>query len=177
MNELWTPPIETPRLVLRRFRQSDSGDFFAFLSDEETCRNNGFLPFEAMDEEYDRLMERYSAQTGRCMVVSRETGHVIGTIVLFPAEGGAAVEIGFTISPSCRRQGYCTEALRCLLDGCRQAGIRQFIADTLPDNAASQAVLIKLGFRRAGTVSVDFDYAKGQQMLRYLRDEAASSVE
>ncbi|MCC8065083.1 MAG: GNAT family N-acetyltransferase, partial [Clostridiales bacterium] len=91
---------------------------------------------------------------------SKETGHVIGTIVLLPTEGGAA-ELGFTISLAYRRQGYCTEALRCLLDGCRQAGIRQFIADTLPDNAASQAVLTKLGFRRVGAVSVDFDFAKG----------------
>ncbi|MCC8100221.1 MAG: GNAT family N-acetyltransferase [Clostridiales bacterium] len=172
MNELWTLPIETPRLVLRRFRPEDSVDCFAFLSDEETCRNNGFLPFDTMDEEYDRLMECFAAQTGRCMVVSKETGHVIGTIVLLPTEGAAA-ELGFTISPAHRGQGYCTEALRCLLDGCRQAGIRQFIADTLPDNAASQAVLTKLGFQRAGTVSVDFDFAKGQQMLRYLRDESA----
>ncbi len=173
MNELWTLPIEPAQLVLRRFRPGDSVDCFAFLSDEETCRNNGFLPFDAMDEEYGRLMERFAAQTGHCMVVSKKTGHVIGTIVVFLAESSAAAELGFTISPAYRRQGYCTEALRCLLEGCRQAGIRQFIADTLPDNAASQAVLTKLGFRRAGAVSVDFDFAKGQQMLRYLRDEAA----
>ncbi|MCD8086511.1 MAG: GNAT family N-acetyltransferase [Clostridiales bacterium] len=166
-------PLETRRLILRRFHSADSGDCFSFLSDAETCRNNGFLPFDAMDEEYGLLMERFAAQTGRCMVVCRETNRVIGTIVLFPAEEGAAVELGFTISPAHRRQGYCTEALDRLMDCCRQVGVRRFIADTLPDNAAAQAVLTGLGFRQAGTVSIDCDLAQGQRMLRCLRDEAA----
>lgn len=62
-------------------------------------------------------------------------------------------EIGYGISPEFQGQGYATEAVRA---ACRwalaQPGVAAVEAETEPANAASQAVLRKVGFVPTGTV-------------------------
>lgn len=51
--------IETERLQLRQFRVEDAQDVFAIFSDEQTTLDcGGYHAFDAMDEEYDRLMQK-----------------------------------------------------------------------------------------------------------------------
>ena len=50
--------IETERLQLRQFRVEDAQDVFTIFSDEQTTLDcGGYHAFDAMDEEYDRLMQ------------------------------------------------------------------------------------------------------------------------
>ena len=52
--------IETPRLLLRQFTIGDAEDVFAILSDEQTTLDcGGYHAFEEMDEEYERLMQKF----------------------------------------------------------------------------------------------------------------------
>ena len=45
--------LQTPRLLLRPFSSADSTDLFEFLSDRDTCYDDGgYEPFAAMDEKY-----------------------------------------------------------------------------------------------------------------------------
>jgi RimJ/RimL family protein N-acetyltransferase len=67
-------------------------------------------------------------------------------------EAGAA-ELGWTVFPEHRRQGYATETARRLMDWAREEhGVRRFISSTTPDNGPSLRVHEKLGFRRTGQV-------------------------
>ena len=78
--------IETPRLLLRQFAIGDAEDVFAILSDEQTTLDcGGYHAFEEMDEEYERLMQKFAAQT-RYSIVCRETGRVIGMMSMMDAE-------------------------------------------------------------------------------------------
>ncbi len=53
-------PIETPRLLLRQFAVEDAEDVFAIFSDEQTTLDcGGYHAFDAMDEEYGRLMQKF----------------------------------------------------------------------------------------------------------------------
>jgi RimJ/RimL family protein N-acetyltransferase len=62
------------------------------------------------------------------------------------------VEIGYGIAASRRRRGHASDAVAMLLDAARtDPDIRAVLADTVVDNAASQRVLVKNGFRRIGT--------------------------
>jgi len=61
-----------------------------------------------------------------------------------------AVEIGYTIFPEYRRQGYATEAVRALLGWAEGKGIHHFIASIGPQNAPSLAIARRLGFREVG---------------------------
>lgn len=64
-----------------------------------------------------------------------------------------ALELGWTVFPEHRRQGYATEVALTLMDwASRTYGIRHYISATTPDNAASLRVHQKLGFRRTGQV-------------------------
>lgn len=146
--------LETPRLLLRNFQPGDEEDCFAFFSDAESCLNNGFPPFETMDEEYALLMERYAAQKNRYMVVLKGANRVIGTVALSESkDGSGALELGYIISPQECRKGYCTEALQAVMEYCfTEADIPTLTAGVFPDNPASVAVLKKLGFHPSGAV-------------------------
>jgi [ribosomal protein S5]-alanine N-acetyltransferase len=61
-----------------------------------------------------------------------------------------AVEVGYTIFPEHRRQGYATEAVRGLLEHARKQGVHRFIASVGPQNAPSLALVRRLGFVEVG---------------------------
>ncbi|NJP06765.1 MAG: GNAT family N-acetyltransferase [Chloroflexaceae bacterium] len=64
-----------------------------------------------------------------------------------PAPFGTA-ELGYTVQPAYRGQGYATEAGRALIAWAfAQPGLQRIRAEALPDNAASIRVLEKLGFQ------------------------------
>lgn len=57
------------------------------------------------------------------------------------------IEIGFGVIPAQRQQGYCREAAAALmLWGLDQPGVRFIKAGCAPDNTASRATLLSLGF-------------------------------
>jgi ribosomal-protein-alanine N-acetyltransferase len=74
-----------------------------------------------------------------------------------------AVEIGYTIFPAHRRRGYATEAARALIGWARDVGgIEHFVASAAPTNAASIAVLRKIGFVHTGR---QWDEEDGEELV------------
>jgi len=68
-------------------------------------------------------------------------------------EEADAAELGWTVFPEYRRQGYATETARRMMEWAReQHGVRKFISSTTPENTPSLRVHDKLGFRRTGQV-------------------------
>ncbi len=64
-------------------------------------------------------------------------------------DAAGAVEIGYSVIPAYRNQGYATEMARRLITWAfQQPAIRAVIAECLDDNAGSIKVLEKLGMRR-----------------------------
>jgi [ribosomal protein S5]-alanine N-acetyltransferase len=61
-----------------------------------------------------------------------------------------AVEVGYTIFPEHRRQGYATEAVRALLEHARGQGVHRFVASVGPGNEPSLAIVRRLGFVEVG---------------------------
>jgi ribosomal-protein-alanine N-acetyltransferase len=61
------------------------------------------------------------------------------------------VEIGYTLLPAARGQGYAIEAVRAAFDwATRVHGVRRFRASVAPDNERSLNLIGKLGFVRTG---------------------------
>ena len=108
--------VETPRLLLRQFRVEDAEDVFEILSVEETTLDcGGYHAFDAMDEEYYRLMEKFASQS-RYSLVQKETGRVVGMISMMDAERAVpGWELGIEIAPMARRQGFAREALAAVI--------------------------------------------------------------
>lgn len=69
-----------------------------------------------------------------------------------------AVEIGYTIYPRHRRQGYAREAVEAMIRWAHQAHeVPRFIASVSPDNIASGALLARTGFQRIASFIDDVD--------------------
>lgn len=152
--------IETPRLLLRPFRMSDSMDCFGFLCDREDCLNDGgFEPFTQMDEEYYALMEQYSQQPLRKMIVRKDTGKVIGTVNIIEVNDRAVetYEIGYCINKDQQRNGYGYEAVSTLCDCLLNTlHIDLLIAGAIEKNTVSLRMLQKMGFRYEGRKTKGF---------------------
>ena len=88
-------------------------------------------------------------------LIEKKDGSKIGFVahfyVLHPAS--KQLEIGYTLVPSERGKGYCTEALEIMVDYLfLSKEIIRIQAQTDPRNLASQKVLEKAGFKKEGTL-------------------------
>ena len=140
--------IETERLQLRQFRVEDAQDVFAIFSDEQTTLDcGGYHAFDAMDEEYDRLMQKFAGQT-RYSVVRKADGRVIGVISLMDAERAVpGWELGIEMAPDVRRQGYAREALAAVIQAFfEKTDTVLFTGGHYAYNTISGELLKKLGF-------------------------------
>jgi RimJ/RimL family protein N-acetyltransferase len=85
-------------------------------------------------------------------VADKETDELIGEIVVMPNDG--TISLGYTFSYKHHRKGYAFEALSSLIDllQSRYPGW-DFISFTDRENAASRALLTKLGYKDMGYIS------------------------
>ena len=78
-------------------------------------------------------------------------GRAVGGIGFKGQPDGGCVEIGYGLAPSARGHGYAAEAGIAVVAIAADHGLSRVIADTTPDNIASQRTLIRTGFRLVGT--------------------------
>ena len=85
-----------------------------------------------------------------------------------PPDGQGTVEVGYSIAPAYRRQGYASEGARGLVAWAfAQLQVRRMIARCAPDNAGSIRVLEGARLRRVGM--------RGEYLLWELRREEYSA--
>lgn len=98
---------------------------------------------------------------GRAMVIERDDGSraVIGSIGFHgPPDSEGRLEVGYSVDPNYRRQGYAREAVEALFSWAhREHGIDTFIASISPDNEASLRLAEGFGFRQIGTQIDEID--------------------
>jgi ribosomal-protein-alanine N-acetyltransferase len=92
-------------------------------------------------------------------VVLRSDRRMIGHINFHNPPGPERkVEVGYSIYPEYRRQGYALEAVEALFDwATREHGIHRFVASVSPENDPSLGLVRKLGFRQTGRQIDEFD--------------------
>lgn len=155
-------PIETPRLRLRQFAVADAGDVFAIFSDEQTTLDcGGYHAFDAMDEEYGRLMQKFAGQM-RYSVVEKATGRVIAVLSMMDAERAVpGWELGIEVAPDARRKGYAREALAAVVQTYfEQTETVLFTGGHYAYNTASGELLKKLGFVYEGVEHLAMRHAE-----------------
>jgi len=97
--------------------------------------------------------KRYDSLTPdiKWFFIEKKDGTKIGTMFHWPAE--YAFEIGYVLVPNERRKGYCTEAVKIIVDYLfLSRNIVRIQALTDAENMASQRVLGKVGFKKEGTI-------------------------
>lgn len=144
------PVLKTERLVLRPLVEEDAEAMHAFFSDEEAMRWWSSGPHETLDETREYVRANATEDRYRTWAITEDGGAALGWVVLIAGRKDIA-EIGYNLRRSHWRRGYVGEAVARVIDhGFADRGLRRITADTDPDNAASNALLDRLGFRREG---------------------------
>ncbi|MFD8911183.1 GNAT family N-acetyltransferase [Streptomyces sp. NPDC059575] len=113
-------------------------------------------PYEGTRDAAGFLVKAYEAglhrpEFGVFALVRTEDGRAVGGIGFHgPPDTYGRVEIGYDVVPDARGHGYATEAARALTDwALGRADVHTVTATVEPENAPSQRVLTRAGFRPA----------------------------
>lgn len=146
-----TNDIYTERLILRSTREEMGRLCVDLWLDPEVGKYLADPPREMASESYLSYGKGVETEEGwfPFTVFHRETGDFIGTCSVVPMEGGKRWDLGYCVCRDHWRQGYCTEMVTALMDWGRREGAASFSANVAQENAGSNAVMQKLGFRVA----------------------------
>ena len=177
--EDWPPlpeSIQTPRLLLRRFRLGDAEDVYAYARDPEWAR------FLAVEQPYERqhadafvaelVLAKWRKRPARAL---EKDGRVVGGLSLWLARRNARAELGYDLARWLWGRGLAAEAASAVIDeALRRLPIRKITATASAANVRSTRLLEKLGMQREALLRQHWVHrGKVLDELRYgfLREE------
>lgn len=159
-----TTVLETARLRLREWRDSEVDALAALYADEEQMR---FYPRTRTREEAAEAIafnrELYAKRGyGIWVVESLETSAFLGYCGIHPlvVDGVDEVEVGWHTHKAWWNQGIASEAAAASLElGFGRFGLDRLVATIDPDHAASRRVAEKIGMRLEKSTVLDDGFA------------------
>ena len=149
--------LETQRLILRPFRETDAEDVFEYLN-EPAVNCFACMKLHTLEDARAEMRKR-AGEPEYCFAIElRETGKVIGEIDAHPecvAPDGASPLDTFSpcwmLNRDYHGKGYAYEAAHAFFDYLfREKGARRIYAYTEDYNVSSQKLCQRLGMRREG---------------------------
>jgi RimJ/RimL family protein N-acetyltransferase len=145
------PRVETPRLVLREWRQADFEPHAAMCADPDVMRHLGGTIGAA--ESWRRMAQHAGHWAlrgyGKWAVERRDTGEWIGRIGLWYPPDWPGVEVGWTLARSAWGNGFATEgAAAAIAWAWRELGCDSLVSLIEPANTSSIRVAERLGMIR-----------------------------
>ena len=149
--------LETPRLILRRWRLEDRAPVWALNSDPAAQR---FLP-AITREQSDAMFAKFEAHHekhgfGYWALEERASGELIGACgmshVAFDVPFVPAIEIGWRLLPVRHGRGLAREAAEAVLgDAFGRLALDRVVSFTTPANSPSWGLMERLDMKRIGT--------------------------
>ena len=173
--------METERLILRQWRESDAEALYKYARDPDVGPRAGWPPHKSVEESLQIIRTVFNTPT-MWAVELKETGEAIGCVGYLPASVSNLqipddqCEVGYWIGKPYWGRGICTEALRLVIDYC--FNVKHFTilwGDFFPSNPASGRVMTKCGFIDTGKEVVCPNLEIGSdQTVRVLKLDAIS---
>lgn len=152
--------METDRILLRPWRESDAGTLFKYASDPEVGPRAGWPPHKSVEESREIIRTVFTGE-GMWAVIWKETGEAVGCVGYLPASSSNLqiadneCEVGYWIARPYWGQGICTEALKLVIGHCfQEKGFTTLWGTYFPSNPASGRVMEKCGFADTGKETV-----------------------
>lgn len=148
-----TDNLETPRLLLRPFRESDAADVYAYARDSRVGPIAGWPPHKSEEESREIIHTVFSAP-GVFAMELKEAGTVIGSVGFvgshpagnFP--GCPDDEIGYALGAAYWGRGLVPEAVNAVLEyGFTEIGLSRIWCGHYAGNWRSKRAQEKCGFR------------------------------
>ena len=148
--------METDRIILRPWCESDAEVLFKYASDPEVGPRAGWPPHKSIDESLD-VIRKLFMNDYTWAIELKESHEVIGCVGYLPASmsnlkiGEDQCEVGYWVARPYWNQGICTEALRQVVDHClNEKGFSVLWGTFFISNPASGRVMEKCGFTDTG---------------------------
>ncbi len=152
--------LVTERLYIRRFRESDSEDLYAYTSNPTVLK---FEPFKPMTREETLEETKWRVKDERFLAVCLKNGKMIGNLY-FSKGDFDTYEVGYVFNETYWGNGYATESLQALLEHAFvEIGVRRIIAKCDPQNRSSWKLLERVGMRREGTLIQNVYFLKNDE--------------
>ncbi len=110
--------IETSRLILRPFIDSDLEDFFDYARLDTVGPNAGWLPHPNLSHSHE-ILKRFVEADDVLAMYHKQDSKVFGSIGLHRRElpeYGEIFELGYVMSTRYEKQGFMTEAVKAVLN-------------------------------------------------------------
>jgi RimJ/RimL family protein N-acetyltransferase len=147
--------LETERLLLRQFNDSDLDAFLAYRNDPEVARYQGWdipYPREKAIEFIERMQTASPIQSKwlQFAIELKSTQGIIGDVAFFIMRNDERQAlIGYSLARPCWGNGYAQEAVSRLLTFLfDELNLHRIVAECDVENHSSWKLLEKLGFRR-----------------------------
>ena len=142
------PELETDRLLMRGWRDSDFAAFGPFWMDPETAKYIGGAS-ETLGDAWRRMAVMAGHWTlrgyGFWVLERRRDSAPIGFCGLWNPEEWPEAEVGWSVLKQHQRRGYAFEAARAAIGFAKGLGWQTLISLIHKDNIASKGVAEKLG--------------------------------
>lgn len=138
--------IETERLVLKSYSDSDRDSMAEILTNEEIKKTYMIPNFKSEDEVTKMFykLKELSLSDKHYVRGIYAQDKLIGFINDVDIDDGV-IELGYVIHPSYQHKGYCTEALKAAIEDLFKKGYREVQAAAFEENEASFSVMKKAG--------------------------------
>lgn len=153
MNNQPFPTLHTKRLILRQLTLEDANDVMRQAGDIEVAKNTLDMPhpyLPGMAEEWigklhKDFIEGNSLVLGICL---KDSMHLIGAIGLTLHLKYRNAELGYWIGKDYWNNGYCTEAVKAIIDyAFFEIALNKIYANFFANNPASGRVMEKAGMQ------------------------------
>lgn len=167
--------IETSRLILRPWRESDLTDFYEYASVDGVGQMAGWNPHKS-PEESRAILERFIQGRKVLALEWKETGKVIGSLGLeepdsVPEDTQALQgrELGYVLSKEYWGRGLMPEAVSAVMDYCFTVLDYDWLTCAhFLWNDQSRRVIEKCGFRFFGTGRFETRYGTVETIREYI---------
>jgi RimJ/RimL family protein N-acetyltransferase len=152
--------IETKRLIVRYFEETDSNDLYDYLSKDEVVK---YEPYSTYSYEEAVLEAKRRSKDKDFYAVTLKDGKVIGNLYLAKGDFNTW-ELGYVFNSDFWSQGYAFESAKALISyAYEKLGARRIIAMCDPMNEQSWKLLERLKFRREGVLRKNIYFFKDDE--------------
>lgn len=152
------PPFHTPRLTLECWSIDHAAEATTIYGDPEVMRYIGdgkvFDTPETMRARLSEVLgrnERWKGRMGSWPIREKETGILVGAVLLKPIPNYEEIEVGWHLARHAWGKGYATEAGRAAIDyGLNDLKLKEIWAVVDPGNERSMNVCRRLGLTHLG---------------------------
>ena len=153
-DEMKATHLETPRLLIRNYIDSDEDGYLTIFQDEKSMAMDGdTVIMEKNDVFYHRIAMIKDRELIFLSLADKSNNSFIGYVLLnkYPEDQDNAITLGCSLIPKCQCKGYGYEAIGSILSDLKtSAVVKRILANAYVYNKPSLGLINKLGFTSVG---------------------------